>query len=1470
MKQIIKSYLKTFFKNWVSAIGTLLFLVMLVTVVIGMVSTPLQLKTKLTSFKNKTTPYDTQIKVEASTEYDQEFTYNFFYKADIEKYEEFFGSDIEISNFDDKTFLSESTLMIIDQDMEKNFGSINWREVADNQDDLMHYSVITKLNEIINNGLINFRTGALSKTNAYFVYSNNDQKSQEFKAGYIEEMTNIIIKDITDALWSSNYDQNLINLKNNEDLISAVVRSITKMDEAFKQNGGSGIDITSLISSGTIPNIKDILIFLNDSLNENINEIFKEGNKIYLLGFQFINLDFYNILKQQGNDYNDQTFLIRKVIKNSNKFYNQYLLDVEQTYLLSKIEAGSISPSKSIQLATYDNDQKFNELFYSEGSSVIDQNSQPNSLSRKELPGVVISSGYAKANNINVGDVFTTPSSPVTSLLFNIDKKDAYYANEISFEVTGIGNKLDDLVPSDGFSGLTQKIDTFGFAYASKEMLREIHATNWNFSKTPSNSYSMNYKVKNNIATNNIANIFKSENNDFIFDQKEEVFIDWSDSSIANKISNINLQVFIFISLGVAVLVLAFIFINFTIKKEMNETRKQLGIFKSFGYKVKELSWIFALKTYLQILLGLILGWLVSIPFQIYASNSFGAVVTFEYSQVYTGPVFLSILFIIIPVIFLLLSFGLTILYLREPTLSLINNQNKLGKKKKQNFFNAILAKHQFAFGYRLRGAFVKAAKGKFIIVQFLFAFSALVYTMMFGAQALLTQTIDQGLRMINDDTDHRYIWEYDSNINITKGQEKFNIYGVNEEEFVDGLLKSYDYKNSDSINKAIDTNEESSDSRYRIKALMQAIRNTLVQEEGIEKVLLPKEGIEFFLSTLSNSSAKSPVFVRDYYLNTMNAYKMLDSDLLKDQEELIKANQSIDITLDDLNQNSEDWIQDLSANNIGDDLEKTFFGMKPYDRAEEKFNNMFITDSSRLIAIKMAETYGQAIFIKELTNNFTELDKIQNYTQEEFDIAYNKLLEDQLLNDFDPNNSIYWSMSTNPIMQYLSNSLQSKEFADQINSKATSRASTGGLNLNLVSATGQTIIMGSMMLDEIKSIDEEPVVTFNQLFYDSTMEHLDYNMDALFDDSKVKNVGAAIVLSDYDSNNNILGDPRNQLNFDGVSNQIIEDLSYDYEGENKFNAVIDYYFAKKNNIKVGDHIQMTTDTIQKIPFTVVVTGINEAVKIQLTQKPQVQLDYRLFFDKMFDDALKEIMSADDYKRLLINEVWSRKEMLSGNIDINDLQGSVSKMKFTGDTIAIKVNNDSAILTSLFDGLFKELDSIKSKFNQIDDASGMYTNPNPISGDIHTTGIPINISKTAVKILVDSMQQLMMILILLQTLLLSIILIVVMNIIVEESTRTILTMKSLGYKRRQINWVVMGSYVIGAIISFIVAYILSIVVWAVFVQIAAAQWSLYMSIPFSWQAIVITFLVLGFVITLGWWASDKQVQNKPLSRITNF
>jgi hypothetical protein len=61
----------------------------------------------------------------------------------------------------------------------------------------------------------------------------------------------------------------------------------------------------------------------------------------------------------------------------------------------------------------------------------------------------------------------------------------------------------------------------------------------------------------------------------------------------------------------------------------------------------------------------------------------------------------------------------------------------------------------------------------------------------------------------------------------------------------------------------------------------------------------------------------------------------------------------------------------------------------------------------------------------------------------------------------------------------------------------------------------------------------------------------------------------------------------------------------------------------------------------------------------------------------------------------------------------------------------------------------------------------------------------------------------------------------------------------------------MGSYIIGAFISFVVAYVLSIVIWIVFLQVVGNLTHIYVFMEFSWQAPVITFLVIGFILFVG-------------------
>jgi hypothetical protein len=54
--------------------------------------------------------------------------------------------------------------------------------------------------------------------------------------------------------------------------------------------------------------------------------------------------------------------------------------------------------------------------------------------------------------------------------------------------------------------------------------------------------------------------------------------------------------------------------------------------------------------------------------------------VMFVFSSVYISVPFAFLVFVLIPLIFLLISYGLTILYVKEPALQLINQKMKISR----------------------------------------------------------------------------------------------------------------------------------------------------------------------------------------------------------------------------------------------------------------------------------------------------------------------------------------------------------------------------------------------------------------------------------------------------------------------------------------------------------------------------------------------------------------------------------------------------------------------------------------------------------------------------------------------------------------------------------------------------------------------------------------------------------------------
>lgn len=134
----------------------------------------------------------------------------------------------------------------------------------------------------------------------------------------------------------------------------------------------------------------------------------------------------------------------------------------------------------------------------------------------------------------------------------------------------------------------------------------------------------------------------------------------------------------------------------------------------------------------------------------------------------------------------------------------------------------------------------------------------------------------------------------------------------------------------------------------------------------------------------------------------------------------------------------------------------------------------------------------------------------------------------------------------------------------------------------------------------------------------------------------------------------------------------------------------------------------------------------------------------------------------------------------------------------------------------------------------------------------------------------EIVNQIMLVFVLLTTLLLAIILVVIIGIIVEEAKIIILTLQALGYKDKEINWIVIGSYAIGALISFIVAYIGSVIFWKVLLNWIAGKFSVYIFMTVDLKTILITLTVMSIVLLFGWYASNKQFKRNSLTQITSL
>lgn len=353
---------------------------------------------------------------------------------------------------------------------------------------------------------------------------------------------------------------------------------------------------------------------------------------------------------------------------------------------------------------------------------------------------VVISSLFAEQNKFKIGDMIDIIPGKA----------------EFSLKIVGIGNKLDNFI-TETSGGLrptnNNDIRQYGILFTTPTMIITLADANAKGELGITNfKMWQKFLVKLN-ASDAILTLKNDLHQAYI--NPTTILVAYDDGYIATQTQNINIQIILYSVVGSILLFLGFVFINYIMKKEMNKTRRQIGIFKAFGYRTTELSWVFSTKFFLTMFFGVVLGYCFSIPIQLYVNTLYTPGLLIPFALIYAPWQFMLILFLVMPIFFTGLSFLFIWSYLRKPSLVLINGAGKLR-------FNFLVTgiKHIFqktSFLFRIQLAFTLKGFLKWTVVMFIFFISSLLFIIQFNASDIFDNIVQSFSNVYQKDVDHRF-----------------------------------------------------------------------------------------------------------------------------------------------------------------------------------------------------------------------------------------------------------------------------------------------------------------------------------------------------------------------------------------------------------------------------------------------------------------------------------------------------------------------------------------------------------------------------------------------------------------------------------------------------------------------------------------------------------------------------------------
>ncbi|WP_342256089.1 ABC transporter permease [Spiroplasma endosymbiont of Poecilobothrus nobilitatus] len=217
-------------------------------------------------------------------------------------------------------------------------------------------------------------------------------------------------------------------------------------------------------------------------------------------------------------------------------------------------------------------------------------------------------------------------------------------------------------------------------------------------------------------------------------------------------------------SIAVSCSIIILFIISFFIKKDITNSKRQIGVLKSLGYHRFELSFIFTFNIIFTTLIGCLLGWVLSIPLQMYFTGSNLYSIGLPLSSFYFNPLIFVSATIFIPLIFIGMSFLISFILLSRTALDLIYDLkgSNLSFRPKKVKKGRKYAHFGLTFNVHLSFTFALKSLGKWIMVLVVLAFSSFLLIFQLDAGVMAQGIVKDSFRYFKNDIKSYLIASYD------------------------------------------------------------------------------------------------------------------------------------------------------------------------------------------------------------------------------------------------------------------------------------------------------------------------------------------------------------------------------------------------------------------------------------------------------------------------------------------------------------------------------------------------------------------------------------------------------------------------------------------------------------------------------------------------------------------------------------